>query len=57
MEKKIVSRKWRMSLPPPVGGPKVLPVSVAGARMGSMTKTGSDYTWFENDFPDIAEAY
>ncbi|MDX3539397.1 DUF6461 domain-containing protein [Streptomyces sp. MB09-01] len=22
-----------------------------------MTKTGADYAWFENDFPDIAEAY
>ncbi|MET8829511.1 DUF6461 domain-containing protein [Streptomyces sp. NPDC004610] len=22
-----------------------------------MTKTAADYTWFENDFPDIAEAY
>ncbi|WP_328303261.1 DUF6461 domain-containing protein [Streptomyces sp. NBC_00435] len=22
-----------------------------------MTKTGVDYAWFENDFPDIAEAY
>ncbi|MDV5143158.1 DUF6461 domain-containing protein [Streptomyces sp. SBC-4] len=22
-----------------------------------MTRTAADYTWFENDFPDIAEAY
>ncbi|MFI9617245.1 DUF6461 domain-containing protein [Streptomyces sp. NPDC052023] len=22
-----------------------------------MTKTGADYAWFEDDFPDIAEAY
>ncbi|MFI7354807.1 DUF6461 domain-containing protein [Streptomyces avidinii] len=22
-----------------------------------MTKTGADYAWFENDFPDLAEAY
>ncbi|WP_331725302.1 DUF6461 domain-containing protein [Streptomyces zaomyceticus] len=22
-----------------------------------MTKTGADYSWFEDDFPDIAEAY
>lgn len=22
-----------------------------------MTKTGADYAWVENDFPDIAEAY
>ncbi|WSQ24203.1 DUF6461 domain-containing protein (plasmid) [Streptomyces zaomyceticus] len=25
--------------------------------MGGMTKTGADYSWFEDDFPDIAEAY
>lgn len=25
--------------------------------MGGVTKTGADYAWFENDFPDIAEAY
>ncbi|GGS29156.1 hypothetical protein Snoj_25390 [Streptomyces nojiriensis] len=25
--------------------------------MSGMTKTGADYAWFENDFPDIAEAY
>ncbi len=25
--------------------------------MGGMTKTGADYAWFENDFPDLAEAY
>ncbi|WP_173914995.1 DUF6461 domain-containing protein [Streptomyces barkulensis] len=25
--------------------------------MGCMMKTGADYAWFENDFPDIAEAY
>ncbi|WP_225802529.1 DUF6461 domain-containing protein [Streptomyces sp. NK15101] len=25
--------------------------------MGGMTKTGADYAWFEEDFPDIAEAY
>lgn len=22
-----------------------------------MTKSGADYAWFEDDFPDIAEAY
>lgn len=22
-----------------------------------MTKTGADYSWFESDFPDIAEAH
>lgn len=25
--------------------------------MCGMTKTGADYAWFEDDFPDIAEAY
>jgi hypothetical protein len=25
--------------------------------MGGMMKIGADYAWFENDFPDIAEAY
>ncbi len=25
--------------------------------MGGMTKTAADYAWFEDDFPDIAEAY
>jgi hypothetical protein len=25
--------------------------------MSGMTKTAADYAWFENDFPDIAEAY
>jgi hypothetical protein len=25
--------------------------------MGRMTKTGADYVWFENDFPNLAEAY
>jgi len=55
-ESKITSRTGRI-VSEPVDDPGVLPLSVIGATMGGMMKTGADYESFENDFPDIAEAY
>lgn len=42
----------------PVVEEEFLPsLSDTGGTVSAMTRTGADYTWFEDDFPDLAAAY